>query len=81
MVVLCICKVVQVVSENTASSVMGLLWFRRRRYDYATTFIEMILMVSLENVVSSNLSVIVIPRHDMVYSETGAFVHCNFILK
>jgi ATP citrate (pro-S)-lyase len=37
----------EVFSENIGiGGVVSLLWFRRRLPDYATTFIEMILMVS-----------------------------------
>jgi ATP citrate (pro-S)-lyase len=39
----------EVFSENIGiGGVVSLLWFRRRLPDYATTFIEMILMVSAE---------------------------------
>jgi ATP citrate (pro-S)-lyase len=41
----------EVFSEKIGlGGVVGLLWFRRRLPDYATTFIEMILMVSSNKV-------------------------------
>jgi hypothetical protein len=48
----------EVFSENIGiGGVVSLLWFRRRLPDYATTFIEMILMVSVVIQIIHNFTV------------------------